>query len=393
VEPYIYLNTAAISGAVVVLLFIDYLLKYTGDFFQRRIFLGAMAAALGAVAVQLVHFIVNGNPGAAAARTLYAMNSSFYVFQNTTYYLIVIFIDYITIRDRQRSVRFLKTFAVFMVLYVGSVVLNLFFHFYFFISTDNYYVRGPLYSLRLFFSYLPILLIITEMILRSEYFKKSQVLLTIFFSVITGLGTTLDILLRYGNLSWPCYAGGVLYIYFFTIQADTKIDSLTGLANRFAFNEFINTLEGSGAKKTQPKETQSQEGMVQQAWFFLMIDLVRLRKINDTLGRTEGDNALRDMAVLIKRCIRESDFAARYGGDEFVVAAGNGQKAEPIIKRIQAAIKLENEKNARPYLLEITYAYDVYTTGSGRHLREFLEYLEKVMNRNNAAVKSGTEET
>jgi diguanylate cyclase (GGDEF)-like protein len=363
-EPYIYFNTAVGSGAVLILISIDYLLKYTGDHFQRRIFLGALAAALGAVIVQLVDFIVNGNPGGGTAKILYAMNSFFYVFQNTTYYLVVIFLDYITIKDRSRSVRILKVFALFMVLYIASVILNLYLHFYFYISVDNYYVRGPLYSLRLFLSYLPICLIIVEMILRSDYFKKSQVLLTIFFAVITGLGTTLDILMRYGSLSWPCYAGGVLYLYFFVIQAETKIDSLTGIGNHFAFNEFIGSLERTAAEET---------------WAFVMIGMDGLKKINHTLGRQEGDNALQDMAAVIKRCIRGTDFAARYGGDEFIIAAKTGHDVVKLIDRIQKTLNVENEKHVKPYTVEMTHCYDVFTAGTGRSVREFLGYIEKLL--------------
>jgi diguanylate cyclase (GGDEF)-like protein len=373
VEPYIYFNTAVGAGAVLILICIDYLLKYTGDHFQRRIFLGSLAAALGAVIVQLVHFNINGNPGGVAVKILYAMNSSFYIFQNITYYLIVIFLDYITIKDHSRSVRLLKIFALFMVLYIASVVLNLYLHFYFYISADNYYVRGPLYPLRLLLSYLPLGFIIVEMILRSEYFKRSQVLLTIFFAVITGLGTTLDIILRYGSLSWPCYAGGVLCLYFFVIQAETKIDSLTGIGNRFAFNEFIGALERATEEET---------------WAFVLIDVVHLKKINSALGHQEGDNALQDMAAVIKRCIRETDFAARYGGDEFIIAAKTGHNVVKLIERIQKTMNSGNEKHMKPYILEMTHCYDVFTAGTGRSVRDFLGYVEELLYKTQAVRRS-----
>jgi diguanylate cyclase (GGDEF)-like protein len=370
VAPYIYLNTAFGACVVFVIIFIDYRLRYAGDHFQRSIYLGALAAAFAAVIVELFDFITSGNYGRAVTRNLYTVNSLFYIFQNITYYLMVIFLDYTTIKNKQKSVLYLKIFAVFIVIFSASVILNLRLHFYFYISADNFYVRGPLYSLRLFISYLPMGLIILEMILRSDYFKRSQVLLTIFFAVIAGLGSTLDIILRYGNLAWPCYAGSALYIYFFIIEADTRIDSLTGIGNRFAFNDFIGALERVSAEET---------------WALVLIDVDRLKKINKILGRPEGDNALKDMAAVIKRCIRGTDFAARYSGDVFVIAAKTGHNVVKLMGRIQGALDSENQKQARPYTLEMTWCYDVFDAGTGRSIREFLGYVEKKLNKTKSA--------
>jgi diguanylate cyclase (GGDEF)-like protein len=110
-----------------------------------------------------------------------------------------------------------------------------------------------------------------------------------------------------------------------------------------------------------------------------MIDLDRFKHINDTLGHMEGDNALRDMAAIIKGCIRHSDFAARYGGDEFVIAAPAEYDIKKLMARIQLAIDVQNEKHSRPYQIEMSYGYDVYVTGQNRSIKDFMTHIDQLM--------------
>jgi diguanylate cyclase (GGDEF)-like protein len=50
-----------------------------------------------------------------------------------------------------------------------------------------------------------------------------------------------------------------------------------------------------------------------------MADLDKLKPINDELGHAAGDRAIAAVAAVLREELRETDFGARYGGDEFVV--------------------------------------------------------------------------
>jgi len=83
-------------------------------------------------------------------------------------------------------------------------------------------------------------------------------------------------------------------------------DPLTGLYNRRHLNDKIK-MEIERSKRYRRK------------FSYLMIDVDGFKQINDTFGHTAGDDVLRIIAKIIKDHIREADFAARYGGDEFVI--------------------------------------------------------------------------
>ncbi|MDR1253297.1 MAG: GGDEF domain-containing protein [Treponema sp.] len=180
---------------------------------------------------------------------------------------------------------------------------------------------------------------------------------------------------------WPSLSASLLYAYFFIIRSDSKLDSLTGLGNRYSFNEFISKLSNPHSRLLSRKKTKSRRfpRRLQESYSVVMIDMDHFKKINDTLGHLEGDNALRDMAAIIKGSIRQSDFAARYGGDEFVLAAKVEYDITKLMDRIQKAIDELNEKNQRPYKLEISYGYDVYNTNSDQSIEDFLKHIDSLM--------------
>ncbi|MFZ2099206.1 MAG: diguanylate cyclase, partial [Oricola sp.] len=87
------------------------------------------------------------------------------------------------------------------------------------------------------------------------------------------------------------------------MERNSLHDSLTGLPNRRFLDEQL--LNGHAGRK---------------ATALLHIDLDRFKQINDTMGHAAGDAMLVHAASILKSSTRESDFVARVGGDEFVIA-------------------------------------------------------------------------
>jgi diguanylate cyclase (GGDEF)-like protein len=365
----IYINPALGSCLTISLIFLNYINKYNTDPFQRKIFLAILITTFTAVLADFTSSLLSGREGAAVTVTLYAVLTAFFLFQNLAYYLSFMFIDYFAHKNILRSRMILKFILIFLGLYTVTTLINLPFHYYFRISADNRYTPGVLYPLRLAVSYLPVVLGVVNIIASIKTFKKAEVYSLIFFAFLTGSGAALDIVIGTGGLTWPCFAAALLYIYFFIIQSDAKIDILTGIGNRYSFNEFTDKLSRLSVK---------------QSWAIVMIDMDHFKEINDKYGHLEGDNALRDMAGIIKGCIRHSDFTARYGGDEFVLAVRADCDIEKFLVRLHGAMERHNEKRIRPYRIEMSYGYDIYTTGGAQPMNEFLRHIDTLMYRHKA---------
>ena len=127
------------------------------------------------------------------------------------------------------------------------------------------------------------------------------------------------------------------------LEALSVTDPLTGLANRrrllAAFGDELNRSARYGTPLA-----------------LLLIDLDRLKEINDRRGHAQGDRALQLVAESLRRSCRATDLAARTGGDEFLVLAVNTSAGEALalahrvcatVRRLGAAAN-DKEKTMPP---------------------------------------------
>lgn len=77
---------------------------------------------------------------------------------------------------------------------------------------------------------------------------------------------------------------------------------------------------------------------------FLMIDIDHFKKVNDTYGHLVGDAVLREVARIIRENIREIDFLARFGGEEFSVILTETDKANAIMAAERISSRIAGEK-------------------------------------------------
>jgi len=90
------------------------------------------------------------------------------------------------------------------------------------------------------------------------------------------------------------------------LQELANTDALTGLGNRRYLQEVVENLVAR-AKNERFRVT------------LVLFDFDDFKHYNDAYGHGAGDEILRESGMLIKRCIRRQDLAARYGGDEIAV--------------------------------------------------------------------------
>lgn len=96
---------------------------------------------------------------------------------------------------------------------------------------------------------------------------------------------------------------------FQAMQYRLQTDHLTGLPNRYAMEQCLNT----AVQRYREKEDDS------RAFAILFIDINDFKNINDTYGHDVGDQVLIEFALRLRTHVRPNDVVCRYAGDEFVI--------------------------------------------------------------------------
>lgn len=123
------------------------------------------------------------------------------------------------------------------------------------------------------------------------------------------------------------------------LAAQSLTDELTGLYNR----RGLNVLGDQQLKVVRRGRT---------AASVLLVAMQDMRDINERYGHDAGDNALRDLASVLRETFRESDLVGRIGGGEFAVLATTPDPSEAIV-RLSANIAAHNAAAARAWQLSI----------------------------------------
>ncbi|MHA7815396.1 MAG: ligand-binding sensor domain-containing diguanylate cyclase [Pseudohaliea sp.] len=128
------------------------------------------------------------------------------------------------------------------------------------------------------------------------------------------------------------------------VEEISRIDSLTGVANRRYFEERLAAAWKMAARAQRPVSV-------------IMLDIDRFKQYNDSLGHQAGDDCLRQIADALRGdLLRDNDLVARYGGEEFVILLydADGDGATRVARRLMEqvdALKLRHpESDIAPYV-------------------------------------------
>lgn len=128
------------------------------------------------------------------------------------------------------------------------------------------------------------------------------------------------------------------------LSLEARTDSLTGVANRLAWDEAVDGAVAGGPAGV------------------IVVDVDRLKWVNDNRGHEAGDRLLQATADILRNAVRSHDLVARLGGDEFAVLLpeADDSACREVVERI-ASMVATRRRHGSP-LLSVAVGYSVCTT-------------------------------
>jgi len=146
------------------------------------------------------------------------------------------------------------------------------------------------------------------------------------------------------------------------------LDELTGLNNRRGFNvlgtQFLYMVKRMSLKAV-----------------LIFGDMDGMKKINDTFGHGEGDQALLEFANLLLSSSRSSDILARMGGDEFIVLAVETTEkvSDGLLARMNSNLEIFNSQPDRKYPISVSFGVAHYDPEQPIGLEELINQADNSM--------------
>ena len=284
--------------------------------------------------------------------------------------LVVCWFLYVHLQTTQRkkaTARLMKPLGILLGINALFCLVSLFFGWIYTIDDMNVYHRGPLFFIPVILDFGLVFLVTAYMITFRKKLGSHHFLNLMIFPLLPLLGMLIQLFFYHVPIIMNCVALAILIIFLNIQNQNIYTDHLTGIYNRKRLDKYMeDRVKNQGA---------------QRPFGGILIDVDDFKEINDTYGHGHGDVVLREIAQMLRSCLRNNDFIARYGGDEFfiVVDTGSRRVLEEIIRRIQRCLEKLNASEELNLPVSLSMGYDLYDPKSGQSVEEFQKSIDTRM--------------
>ena len=273
----------------------------------------------------------------------------------------------------------------FLIVYVLISLSSPATHLVFFVDENNQYQRGvlsflPYVSIAVFIA-LTGYLALRERKKAELKERKRECTRFLTFLILPAIGTALQMINYEWRLAWPFMAVSVLLAYISIQNHQASTDTLTGLCTRRVFEQYV--------------RKQMQDNAGSHTCLFL-VDVDDFKSINDQFGHAIGDEALCNVADILRDVFSKADaLIARCGGDEFIVlavceACENWQQG---VDELDRAVRAANESGRYPYSLSLSVGHAAYNSSMGVNEGVWIDAADTGMYQRKKMRKSQSENT
>jgi diguanylate cyclase (GGDEF)-like protein len=143
--------------------------------------------------------------------------------------------------------------------------------------------------------------------------------------------------------------------FYATTQSESAyIDRLSGVYNRRYLDDYLTGLNENEKFRKAGKTITG-----------VMLDMDKFKQINDNFGHHVGDDAIAQVGSILRDNLGKMNFAARYGGDEFIIITPmlDNDSIEALMKKLTDVAEKRNASGDYPYELSFSYGYAQFTVG------------------------------
>lgn len=365
----VYLRIDISLWSLFVLLILFWSAKNRFDFRSQSnrllfIFIGSTAFAC---AFDILGWVFEGQPGRLALYLNQTGNVLLYIINLVPISIWLLYTQ--TLTSQQTKIFRFSTILVRLTLVINSLlaIASLRTGWYFSVSPDNHYTRGPLFLVHASMALGIVVLSSVLIILHRKLIPLQMSGLLLTYYAFPVVGSILQILFYGITVTWPMTTLSVLFIYQHIIDNHLTTDYLTGTLNRRHFEKLI-------ARKLA--QTRSEQYLA-----VIAADIDHFKQINDRFGHAVGDEALQATVQILHQCLRHDDVIARVGGDEFyiILQGRNWIHLDQTIARFHQAFAHYNEHSGKPFTLQLSFGGVVYDKSSHPTVQTLLEHADILM--------------
>ena len=159
--------------------------------------------------------------------------------------------------------------------------------------------------------------------------------------------------------------------FYATTQSESAyIDRLSGVYNRRYLDDYLTGLNENDKYRRIGKTITG-----------IMLDMDKFKQINDNFGHHFGDDAISQVGSILRENLGKMNFAARYGGDEFIIITPmlDTESIEALMHKLTDVANERNASGDYPYELSFSYGYAQFTVGKEKDSDGFMKRMDDNM--------------
>ena len=327
---------------------------------EDKVLLGVIILVIVACIADAITFSLDGHTGSGVRALAYISNNILFL---SNMAIGPLWVMLISLHINGTVSKFQRIFMLIVcALITVLMAVNFFNPIIFDINERNVYTRGPLFMAK---NLLEVILmadgVVIYLISRYKsggvkFFPVLQFVCPIFICVCLQM-------FYYGiSTIWVGIAVGYTSLMLALQNENIFIDKLTGLYNRYYLDKI------SGELKRKRKIA------------MMMLDMNDFKRINDTLGHAQGDDALVSLAEVLQKSVGPDGTVVRYAGDEFVIVMDGHDEASALAYKdlIKKNLDEFNKTHNKKYKLSASIGVGVFDLEK-KSIDRILKRIDKLM--------------